>query len=68
MTTTFLSVSSSLLSAVDGAAVGGLSAAAVLTRARMRGWTVSEPWAITAAWSLLGAVTALTVLAVGALL
>lgn len=69
MTTTVLSASSSLLTAVlHGAALGGLIAAAVLTRARMRGRVVSEPWAITAAWSLLGAATALTVLALGALL
>lgn len=58
MTTTSLSASSSLLAAVlHGAALGGLVAAAVLTRARVRRWAVPEPWAITAAWSLLGAVT-----------
>lgn len=58
MTTTSLSASSSLLAAVlHGAALGGLIAAAVLTRARMRRWAVDEPWAITAAWSLLGALT-----------
>lgn len=69
MTTTFLSASSTLLTAVlHGAALGGLVAAAVLSRARLRGWAVSEPWAITAAWSLLGAVVAAAVVAVRALL
>ena len=55
MTTTLLSASSALLAGVlHGAALGGLISAAVLTRSRLRGWTVSEPWAITAVWSLLG--------------
>lgn len=67
MTTTDLPASSALLSAVlHGAALGGLVAAAVLTHARTRGWTVSEPWAITAAWSLLGAAIGLVALLVGA--
>ncbi len=62
MTTTSLSAPSSLLAAVlHGAALGGLVAAAVLTRARMRRRAVREPWAITAAWSLLGAVIGVTV-------
>ena len=69
MTTAFLSASSSVLTAMlHGAALGGLVAAAALTRARMRGWSVTEPWAITAAWSLLGAGVALTVLALRAVL
>lgn len=56
MTTTSLAASSPFLAAVlHGAALGGLAAAIVLTRARLRGWDVAEPWAITAAWSLLGA-------------
>lgn len=59
MTTTYLPVTAPLLTAaLHGAAVGGLIAAAVLTRARLRDWTVPEPWAITAAWSLLGAAIA----------
>jgi hypothetical protein len=62
MTTTSLSASSSLLAAVlHGAALGGLVAAAVLTRARVRRWAVTEPWAVTATWSLLGALTGATV-------
>lgn len=66
MTTTFLVASSPLLAAVlHGAALGGLAAAVVLTRARLRGWEVSEPWAITAAWSLLGAVAGVAVVIVG---
>lgn len=66
MTTTFVSASSPLLAAVlHGAALGGLIAAAVLTRARLRGWVVAEPWAITAAWSLLGAAIGLTVVLLG---
>lgn len=56
MTATDLSTSTPLLTALlHGAALGGLLAAAVLTRARLRGWIVAEPWAVTAAWSLLGA-------------
>lgn len=67
MTTTFLSASSPLLAAVlHGAALGGLIAAAVLTRARLLGWAVAEPWAITAAWSLIGATIGLTVVVIGA--
>ncbi len=55
MTSTFLITSSPLLGAVlHGAGLGGLFAAAVLTRARLRGWTIDEPWGATA-WSLLGA-------------
>lgn len=69
MTTTSFSVSSSLLTAMlHGAALGGLIAAAVLTHARLRGWLISEPWAITAAWSLLGAVSGAVVVAIGVLL
>lgn len=69
MTTIVLSASSSLLTGLlHGAALGGLIAAAVLTRARMLGWSVTEPWAITAAWSLLGAVVAVAVLALRAVL
>jgi len=57
MTTSSVPASSTLLAAVlHGAALGGLVAAAVLTRAQLRGWLVSAPWAVTAAWSLLGAV------------
>lgn len=68
MTTTFLSASSSLLAAVlHGAALGGLIAAAVLTRARLRGWAVSKPWAISAAWSLLGAAIGVAVVLVDVL-
>lgn len=60
MTTTSLPAPSPLLAAVlHGAALGGLVAAVVLTRARLRGWYVAEPWAVTAAWSLLGAVVGL---------
>lgn len=55
MTTTYLPTSFALLTAVlHGAALGGVIAAAVLTRARLHGWRVAEPWAITAAWSLVG--------------
>ena len=50
MTTTSLSASSLLAAVVHGEALGGLVAAVVLR-------AVTEPWAITAAWSLLGAVT-----------
>lgn len=65
MTTTCPSSSASLLTAVlHGAALGGAAAAIVLTRARLRGWPIAEPWAITAAWSLLGSV-ALVLVAVG---
>jgi len=53
---------------LHGAAIGGLTAAAVLTRARLRGLLISEPLAITAAWSLLGATTGAVVVDVGALL
>lgn len=55
MTTTSLPTSPLLAAVLHGAALGGLAAAVVLTRARLRGWNVTEPWAITAAWSLLGA-------------
>lgn len=58
MTTTYLPVTAPLLTAALHGAAGGLIAAAVLTRARLRDWTVPEPWAITAAWSLLGAAIA----------
>lgn len=65
MTTTCLPASFSLLTAVlHGAALGGLLAATVLTRARLRGWAVAELWAITAAWSLLGAALGLVTLLV----
>lgn len=68
MTTTSLAVSSPVLAAVlHGAAVGGLAAAGVLTRARLRGWDVAEPWAITAAWSLLGAAVGLAIVLVEAI-
>lgn len=51
MTSTFLNASSPLLGAVlHGAGLGGLIAAAVLTRARLLGWTIDEPWGVTAAW------------------
>jgi len=43
---------------LQGAAGGALVGSAILGRARLRGWRV-EPWAITAAWSVLGACTAL---------
>lgn len=67
MTTTYPPASSALLAAVlHGAALGGLFAAAVLTRGRLRGWTVTEPWAITAAWSLLGGIVGVLCLLVGA--
>lgn len=67
MTTTSLTASTPILAALlHGAALGGLAAAVVLTRARLRGWDVSEPWAITAAWSLLGATIGLACLLVGA--
>lgn len=57
MTTTCLSSSPSLLIAVlHGATLGGVAAAVVLTRARLRGWQIAEPWAGTAAWTLLGSV------------
>lgn len=39
---------------LQGAAAGALLGSAVLCRARRRGLRV-EPWAITAAWSVLGA-------------
>jgi hypothetical protein len=56
MTTIYLPAALSFVTAVlHGAAVGGVIAAGVLTRARLRGWNVAEPWAITAAWSLAGA-------------
>lgn len=67
MTTTSLPAVSPLLAAVlHGAALGGLAAAVVLTRARLRGWDVSEPWAITAAWTLLGAMVGLACVLVDA--
>ena len=43
---------------LQGAAEGALLASLVLCRARRRGLRV-EPWAVTAAWSALGAVAAL---------
>jgi hypothetical protein len=42
---------------LQGAATGALIASVVLCRARRRGLRV-EPWAVTAAWSTLGAVAA----------
>lgn len=48
---------------LQGAAVGSLVAAAVLVRAWRRRLGI-EPWAVTAAWSLLGALTTLLVVAV----
>jgi len=67
MTSTSLLATCPLLTVVlHGAAIGGLIAAGVLTRARVRGWTVTEPWAITAAWSLAGAGLALAVAVVAA--
>lgn len=39
---------------LQGAAGGALTGSAVLCRARLRGLHV-EPWAVTAAWSALGA-------------
>lgn len=67
MTTTSLTASTPILAALlHGAALGGLAAALVLTRARLRSWDVSEPWAITAAWSLLGAAIGLACVLVGA--
>jgi hypothetical protein len=68
MTTIFLSASLSLDAVLQGAGLGGLVAAAVLTRARLRGWPVSAPWAITAVWSLLGAAIGVAVVVLGALL
>lgn len=69
MTTTCLSSSPSLLIAVlHGAALGGVAAAIVLTRARLRRWRIGEPWAVTAAWSLLGSVVLVLVTAVHAAL
>lgn len=69
MTTISLLASSTLLASVlHGAALGGLAAAAVLTRAHMRGWVVSAPWAVTAAWSLLGAALGLTSVALRSIL
>lgn len=68
MTTTDLPAPSSLVTAVlHGAALGGLIAAAVVTRARLRGWEVGQPWATTAAWSLLGAAMSVALLIVGVL-
>lgn len=68
MTSTFLIASSPLLGAVlHGAGLGGLLGAAVLTRARLRGWTIDEPWGVTAAWSLLGALTGVLIVAAGAI-
>ncbi|MGD9735971.1 MAG: hypothetical protein AB7V58_10250 [Solirubrobacterales bacterium] len=66
MTTTYLPASSWLVTAavLHGAALGGIIAAAVLTRARLHGWNVAEPWAITAAWSLLGACASVALLSV----
>lgn len=65
MTSTYLSASTPLLSTLlHGTGLGGLAAAAVLTRARLHHWNVSEPWAITAAWSLLGAGVAAALLVV----
>lgn len=67
MTATFLLASSSLVTAVlHGAALGGLIAAGVLMRARVHGWNVDEPWAITAAWSVLGACMSIALLIVSA--
>lgn len=69
MTSTFLNASSPLLGAVlHGAGLGGLIAAAVLTRARLLGWTIDEPWGVTAAWSLLGALAGAVVVAAVAVL
>lgn len=66
MTTTSLTASTPILAALlHGAALGGVVAAVVLTRARLRGWDVSAPWAITAAWSLLDATIGLACLLVG---
>lgn len=47
---------------LQGAAAGSLIAAAVLVRAWRRRVRV-EPWEVTAAWSLLGAVTMMLVIA-----
>lgn len=44
---------------LQGAATGALAASLVLVRARRRGLHV-EPWAVTAAWSVLGAGVAMT--------
>ena len=69
MTTTCPSSSSSLLIAVlHGAALGGVAAAIALTRARWRGWRIGEPWAVTAAWSLLGSLVLVLVTAVRVIL
>lgn len=43
---------------LQGAAAGALIGSAVLFRARLHGLHV-EPWAVTAAWSVLGASVAL---------
>lgn len=43
---------------LQGAATGALIASLVLCRARQRRWHV-EPWAVTAAWSTLGAAAAI---------
>jgi hypothetical protein len=48
---------------LQGAAVGSVIAAAVLVRA-WRGRLRIEPWAVTSAWSLLGALTTLLVIAI----
>lgn len=52
---------------LQGAATGALAGSAVLCRAHRRGLHV-EPWAVTAAWSLLGACAATLYLAVALLL
>lgn len=60
-----LPLSFPLLSLVlQGAAAGALVGSAVLFRARLRGLDV-QPWAVTAAWSTLGACAAVTYVIVG---
>lgn len=46
---------------LQGAAIGALIGSAVLCRARKLGLHV-EPWAVTAAWSILGAGAAIVVI------
>lgn len=46
---------------LQGAGLGSLIAAGVLVRARLRGLEV-QPWAVTATWSLLGAMVVAAVL------